>query len=60
MQNYLAWVENSIEKPSIHLPLIDEMLTDHNSLKELDNVHALTNWLRIESLLTEQISKYKP
>ena len=32
--------------------LVDVMLIEHEALKELDDVHELINWSRIESLLT--------
>ena len=31
--------------------LVDAMLIEHEALKELDDVHELINWSRIESLL---------
>ena len=31
--------------------LVDAMLIEHEALKELDDVHDLINWSRIESLL---------
>jgi len=33
--------------------LVDAMLIEHEALKELDDVHELINWSRIESLLAE-------
>lgn len=33
--------------------LADSMLIDHDALKELDGVHELINWTRIEQLLSE-------
>jgi hypothetical protein len=31
--------------------LADSMLIDHEALRELDDVHALINWLPLEQLL---------
>jgi len=32
--------------------LVDAMLIEHEALKELDDVHELIDWSRIESLLS--------
>ena len=37
--------------------LVDAMLIEHEALKELDDVHELINWSRIESLLAELHSR---